>query len=419
MPSVELLSVGTELLLGQLIDTNGPYIAQRLAESGIDVFTSHSVGDNEHRISAAITAALGRADGVIATGGLGPTVDDLTKEATAVALALPLEVHEESRLAMREIFAANMRVMRENNYKQVLIPKGSVVLHNRHGTAPGFIAFRDDGKFVACMPGVPHEMRPMLADGLMPWLREHLGISGTIRTRVLRTFGLAESEVDHRIADLFLGSQNPKIAVLAHEGVVDVKLMAKAANAAETDALIAPVEEQLRTRLEGAIFGNDECSLESAIHTLLQKNNKSVSVAESCTGGSVCAALSRVAGASRSFKGGVVAYENSVKADVLGVEADIIERHGAVSQEVAIQMARGVQARLRTSLAVATTGIAGPDGGSADKPVGLVWFAIAREAKAEACKFQFYGDRAQIQRRATTTAKGLLWEALQHHGTSS
>ncbi|MBC5829021.1 MAG: competence/damage-inducible protein A [Candidatus Eremiobacteraeota bacterium] len=413
MASVEILTVGTELLLGQLVDSNAPYIAQSLAQNGIDVFALGSVGDNRLRIRGAIDTALARADGLIVTGGLGPTVDDLTKEAVAEALGRRLAMHEESLRAMVRIFAANGRTMHENNRQQALLPEESFILRNAHGTAPGFIALRSDGKFVACMPGVPHEMRAMFGTQLLPWLRERLKVTGGIHTQVLRTFGLSESEVDHRIADLFRSSENPKIAVLAHDGIVDVKIMTKAQTQAQSDVLLSPLEAELRHRLKDGIFGSGQTSLALAVHTALQGNSQTVSVGESCTGGSVCAALSSVAGASKTLRGGVVAYDNSVKIAALRVAPATIEQYGAVSEQVAVQMAEGARKTLGSSVGLATTGIAGPEGGSSEMPVGLVWFAIDGPDAPSVRKFHFQGDRVSIQRRATTVALGLLWKALQ------
>ncbi len=418
MASLEIITVGTELLLGQLVDTNAPYIAGMLAENGIDVFALNSVGDNRQRISGAITTALATGDGVILTGGLGPTVDDLTKDAVADALNLRLTMDQESLATIERLFAANGRTMHENNRKQALLPEGGVVLRNAYGTAPGFIALRSDGKFVACMPGVPHEMRAMFESELLPWLRGRLHCAEAIHTRILHTFGLAESEVDERITDLFRTSENPKIAVLAHDGIVDVKIMTKAASGAQTDALLSPLEAELRRRLSGAVFGTERRSLESAVHLALQRNDDTLAVAESCTGGRVCAALSSVAGASKSFKGGVIAYDNSVKMQALGVDAAILEQEGAVSEQAAVQLACGARRKLRSSVGLATTGIAGPGGGSTEKPVGLVWFAIAGTRQAGARSFRFVGDRASIQQRATTMALGLLWRALDQENNT-
>lgn len=410
---VELLAVGTELLLGQLIDTNTPHVAAALAGAGIDVFATHAVGDNRERIAAAMRAALERADGVVTTGGLGPTVDDLTREAACDALALPARRHEPSIAAMRERFAGIGIAMRENNLKQADMPEGAFVLDNPHGSAPGFVAFDARGRFVAGMPGVPSEMRPMLAERLIPYLRERFALAGGIVTSIIHTVGIAESEIDHRIGDLFAASENPKIAVLAHGYRCDVKVMAKAGDANAAERAIAPVRAELLARLQGHVYGLDDDTLESAVHALLQARGLRLAVAESCTGGRIAAALTATPGASRSFAGGVVAYENAVKVSVLGVSEATLAEHGAVSEETAREMAAGVRGRLRADIGIATTGIAGPDGGTPQKPVGSVWFAVALpDGGLTAQLHTFPGTRQEIQARATVRALGLLWSRL-------
>jgi len=415
--AVELLAVGTELLLGQLQDTNTSYVAKHLADAGIDVYGTHAVGDNQGRIAQAMRESLARADGVIATGGLGPTVDDLTKEAVAAALGLDLELHERSLAQMQEFFAIVGREMRENNRKQAYVPRGSFVLENPRGTAPGFIAFNDEGKFVACMPGVPREMKPMLSDILIPYLRERYKLTEAIHTRVLHTVNVGESEVDHRIADLFRSSENPKIAVLAHENLCDIKLMAKAASADAAARLIAPLETQMRERLQGFIFGVDGETIESIVHDRLALHGATVAVAESCTGGRIASALTATPGASKTFVGGIVAYDNAVKIEQLGVREETLARHGAVSEGTVLEMARGVRERLGTTYGLSVTGIAGPDGGTAEKPVGLVWFGFADAHASSARSFTFRGDRAAIQRRASVMALGLFWHRLVTTGS--
>ena len=412
MASVELIAVGTELLLGQLVDTNTTHVAAQFAQNGIDVYATHGVGDNRARIAAAIGAALDRADGVVTTGGLGPTVDDVTKEAVCDLLGVDTELDRSTYDAMAAFFASLGRTMRENNRKQAEVPRGSHVLKNRTGTAAGFVAFRGDGKFVACMPGVPREMKPMLAEELIPYLRERFAIEGTIVTHVLHTVNIAESEIDHRIADVFRAGENPKIAVLAHEGLCDVKLMAKAQTREAGLALIAPLAQEMRARLRGHIFGENGERLESAIHRLLQERSATVATAESCTGGRVAAELTSVPGASKSFLGGVVAYDNAVKVASLGVARSTIERYGAVSENTVREMAAGALRSFGASHAVATTGIAGPHGGSQDKPVGLVWVAVANGSEPVVASVVFPGDREAVQRRAALMALGLLWKTL-------
>ena len=414
MASVELIAVGTELLLGQLLDTNTQFIAERLAEDGIDVRATHAVGDNRDRIAAAVRAALERADGLVTTGGLGPTVDDLTKEAVCDALELDTELYVPALEQMEELFASLGRPMRENNRKQAELPHGSRPLPNPNGTAPGFIAFARDGKFVACMPGVPREMKPMFVDQVLPFLRECMGTGEAIHTRVLHTIGLGESEIDHRIADLFRSSENPKIAVLAHDFRADVKLTVKSRSADAAQAAIEPLQAEIERRLEGYVFGRDADTPASAIHALLQSRGRMLAVAESVTGGRIAAALTSVPGSSESFAGGVVAYANSAKVSELGVNSETLGRAGAVSEEVAREMAHGVGVRFGADVGIATTGIAGPSGGTPEKPIGLVWFALD-DALGQSATWRFVlaGERETIAQRATTIALGILWRHLK------
>jgi nicotinamide-nucleotide amidase len=412
MPSVELIAVGTELLLGQLVDTNTAHVASRLSTVGLDVHATHGVGDNLERIAAVITGALERADGVVTTGGLGPTVDDLTKEAVCAALGLDTVLDRPSLEFMEAIFKSFGREMRENNRKQAEMPRGARVLTNPNGTAPGFVVFRADGRFVACMPGVPREMKPMLDDRLIPILRERFDLHDAIFTRVIHTINLGESEIDHRIDDLFRTSENPKIAVLAHDFRCDVKIMAKASSAEAAEAAIAPLQREIEARLAGNVYGLDAATPESAVHDVLVARGLTIATAESCTGGRIAAALTAVPGSSKSFIGGIVAYDNAVKIEQLGVDPKLIEAHGAVSEETVLAMARGARERFGASLGFATTGIAGPDGGTAEKPVGMVWFALDDGASPQAWKYQFRGNRSEVQGRSVTFALGTIWRKL-------
>jgi nicotinamide-nucleotide amidase len=350
---------------------------------------------------------------VVTTGGLGPTVDDLTKEAVCDALGLEMELYEPALRQMEAMFASAGRPMRENNRKQAELPRGSRPLENPNGTAPGFIAFASDGKFVASTPGVPREMKPMLVEQIVPFLRERFACDAAIYTRILHTIGIGESEIDHRIADLFRTSENPKIAVLAHDFRADVKIMTKAASPESAEAMILPLQRELERRLDGYVFGRDAETPASAVLTLLRSRGLSLAVAESVTGGRIAAALTSVPGASQSFVGDIVAYANAVKVNQLGVDAVSIERAGAVSEAVAREMARGVRLRLNSDVALATTGVAGPEGGSPEKPVGLVWFALEDGGgTSETRRFEFAGEREAVTQRATTFALGMLWRYL-------
>jgi nicotinamide-nucleotide amidase len=419
MASVEIVTIGTEILLGHLVDTNAAFIARHLADAGIDVFAKHSVGDNADRLAAMLAGALDRADGVVTTGGLGPTVDDLTKDAVGRAVDRRLVLHEPSLRAIEKRFAAMGRTMTANNTRQAILPEGSVVLENPHGTAPGFVALRADDKFVASMPGVPREMKPMLTERLIPWLTQRFDVRSAIYTRTLHTVGIGESELDRRIEDLFRTLENPKLAMLAHNGRVDIKIMAKAPDAAAADATIAPLAAEIRARIGSGYFGDDETTLESAIVGELLRRGLTIGTAESCTGGAVADALVGVPGVSQTFRGAIVAYANDVKTGLLGVPETTLAAVGAVSEETALAMAQGARARLGVDIALSTTGIAGPDGGTPDKPVGLVWFGYAGpDGASEAVKLTFPGTRADIRTRATTAALSLIWRRLERSNTA-
>jgi len=414
MASVEIVTIGTEILLGHLVDTNSAHVARVLADHGVDVYAKHSVGDNADRLAVMLTGALERADGAITTGGLGPTVDDLTKDAVARAVGKKLVLHEPSLRAIEERFRSFGRTMTENNRRQAYLPQGCIVLDNPHGTAPGFVALRDDGRFVACMPGVPREMKPMLEERLVPWLVQRFGLREAIYTKTLHTVGIGESDLDRRIEDLFRTLENPKIAVLAHGFRVDVKVMAKADSRERAEAMIAPVAAELRTRIGSGYYGDDETTLAGAIVARLAERGLTLATAESCTGGAVADAIVGVAGASAAFRGSVVAYANDVKVGLLNVPERTLESAGAVSEETAVAMARGARERLGADVVLATTGIAGPSGGTQEKPVGLVWFALAfGGGEIETRRLTFPGNRADIRERATVAALGLLWRRIE------
>jgi nicotinamide-nucleotide amidase len=414
MPSVEIVTIGTEILLGHLVDTNSVHIARVLADHGVDVFAKHSVGDNADRLAAMLTDSLTRADGVVTTGGLGPTVDDLTKDAVGRTVSASLVLHEPSLRAIEERFRRFERPMTENNKRQAYLPAGAHVLVNPHGTAPGFVAVRADGKFVACMPGVPREMRPMLDEQLLPWLTATYGLGAPIFTRTLHTVGIGESILDERVQDLFSTLENPKIAMLAHGWRVDIKVMAKAKSKDEADAMIAPVAEELRKRIGAGYYGDDDITLAGAIVKELRERGHTLATAESCTGGQVADAIVSVAGASSVYRGGIVAYSNDVKTSELDVTSETLQQYGAVSEETAIAMARGACARLGADVSIATTGVAGPDGGTEEKPVGLVWIAVAlADGTVESRKVNIPGTRVDIRERATVSALGLMWRLLE------
>jgi nicotinamide-nucleotide amidase len=375
----EIISVGTELLLGQIVDTNAAYIAERLAEIGVDVYFKQTVGDNPTRVEEALRLALGRADVVLMTGGLGPTEDDLTVAAVAAPLGLTLVHNDAAAEHIRRFFETRNRVPTANVYKQALIPQGAQVIPNARGTAPG-VHIEHKGRAIFIMPGVPYEMKGMMEAYVLPHLRGRTG-GDVIRSRVLRVTGEGEAAVEQRIRDL-LHQTAPTIAPYAKLGEVHLRLTAKGPPE-EVDAALARGEAQVRQQLGDLVYGTDEQTLEAVVADLLASRGLTVAVAESCTGGLVAQRLTNIPGSSRYFLEGVVAYSNQTKQRHLGVNAALIERHGAVSAEVAEAMAAGIRAHSGAALGLSVTGVAGPSGGTPEKPVGLTYIAIAAGGGAE------------------------------------
>ncbi len=403
----ELLTIGTELLLGQIVDTNASWMAQRLAEAGIDVFYKSTVGDNWGRIEAAIRLAMSRADILIMTGGLGPTEDDLTREVLAAVLNRPLRLDSAVLRHIEERFARRRVAMAENNRKQAMVPEGAEVLHNPRGTAPGLL-IRHEGRVFACMPGVPSEMKPMLLEQVIPGIRAAFGIRSRIVSRVLKTCGISESTLDQRIGDYFREMRNPTIGVLAHAGEIHVRLTCKGDDEAEITGRLDDLERKIRERLGSLVFGRDEEKLEAVAGRLLREHKATLSVAESCTGGLVASRLTDISGSSDYFEWGIVAYSPAAKEQLLGVPPELIRSHGLVSLEVARAMAAGVRDRSGTTLGLATTGVAGPTGGTPEKPVGLVCVGLAWADGTVAREFHLLGDREQVKYRGAQMALEML-----------
>jgi len=406
----EILTVGTELLLGQIVDTNASWIAQRLAEAGIDVFYESTVGDNAGRIEAALRQALARADAVLTTGGLGPTEDDLTRDAVAAVLGRPLRLDPEVLAHIERRFAHRRIPMPENNRKQALVPEGAEVLPNPNGTAPGLF-LRSQGSCVVCMPGVPAEMKPMLLDAVIPRLRALLDTRGRIVSRVLKTCGVSESRVDQAIGDYFREMRNPTIGVLAHAGEIHVRLTCKGEDPARINTMLDELEAKIRERLGSLIFGRDEEKLEAVVGGLLRARKATLAVAESCTGGLIASRITDVPGSSEYLERGIVAYHPRAKEQVLGIAGDLIRERGAVSPEVARAMALAVRCTAGTAYGLATTGVAGPSGGTAETPVGLVFVGLSWEGGELVKEFRFHGGREQIKYRASQMAL----ETLRRH----
>ncbi len=376
-----LLSIGTELVIGQTVDTNAAWLAQRLAEMGIECTRHVTVGDDQQAIAAAVSAAADEADVLIATGGLGPTRDDLTRYAVADALGTELVIDEASLAALIAYFVARRREMPEANRVQAMIPRNATALPNPCGTAAGLHA-RHRRAEMFFMPGVPSEMRAMFESEVRPRLAAESG-GRIIVQHTLHTFGLPESVLGERIADLMRPDRNPHVGTSAADLVISIRINAAGADAAEAHRLAAQDAEEIRLRLGRAVFGEQGETLAEAVGRLLLASGRTVSTAESCTGGLVAKRLTDVSGSSGYFVQGFVTYANEAKTRLLDVPTELLARHGAVSREVAEVLAVNCRRRSGTDYAISTTGIAGPTGGTAEKPVGLVYLGLATDQGCE------------------------------------
>ncbi|HXG10538.1 MAG TPA: competence/damage-inducible protein A [Gemmataceae bacterium] len=399
----EIISIGSELTSGQNLDTNGQWLSQRLAEIGIPVGWHTTVADDLEDNVAVFRIAAGRARLVLATGGLGPTQDDLTREALARAAGVELVFHPESFEQIRQMFARRGREMPERNRVQALFPQGAEPIINRHGTAPG-IWMRIGDCLVVAMPGVPSEMYPMFETEVKPRLLA-LGLGGGVLVqRKINCFGAGESAVEEKLLDLTRRGHVPEVGITVHDAVISLRILAHAATPEEAQAQIEPVERTIRERLGSLVFGTEDEDLQHAVIPLLAVKRQTLAVAEGVTAGLVAERLTQVPGASAWFRGGVIAYDNRLKTELLAVPQELIARHGAVSAAVAEAMAVGCRSRLGTDLAVSTVGIAGPDGGSADKPVGLVYVGLAWDGGVTSQSFNWIGTRADVQSRTAKLA---------------
>lgn len=373
---VEILCVGTELLLGNIVNSNARWLAEQLAALGLPHYRQEVVGDNRERLIAAVRAAAGRARVLITTGGLGPTPDDLTTEAIAAAFDTPLEEDGAVWEAIQARLEARGRPVAASTRRQALRPRGASLLPNPVGTAPGMIWSPQPGFSILTFPGVPAEMRAMWLETAAPWLREQGLTAGVLASRMLRFWGISEANLAEQVADL-LACDNPTVAPYAGTGEVKLRITARAADAATAEALLEPMVAELRRRGGSHCFGRDEESLADVVLNLLRRRGETLAVAESCTGGGLGAELTAVPGASDVFLGGVIAYANSVKRDLLGVPEDLLASEGAVSEPVARAMAEGARRLSGSRWAIAISGVAGPGGGTPEKPVGRVVLAWA------------------------------------------
>ncbi|MCC0703469.1 competence/damage-inducible protein A [Clostridioides sp. ES-S-0049-02] len=401
----EIISVGTEILLGDIVNTNSQFLAKELAALGIEVYHQSTVGDNKQRLLECFDESLKRSDLVITTGGLGPTGDDMTKETAAEYFGQELELHKPSLEVLESFFVKTGKKIAENNMKQVYFPKDAIVLKNNNGTAPGAILKKDD-KSIIVLPGPPREMKAMFNESVKPYLQQFT--KEMLVSKTLRLYGIGESNLELEILDIIDEQTNPTVALYAKELEVTIRITAKAENEEQAFEFIRPVEEKIKDRVgkyvytEGDISVSEgESALEDAVSKLLVEKNLTIAVAESCTGGLVSSSLINYPGISSVFLEGCVTYSNEAKMKRLGVKKETLEDFGAVSEQTAIEMAEGVAKGLGANIGISTTGVAGPGGGTEEKPVGLVYTAIYINGKIIVKKNIFNGDRRKIRLRAT------------------
>ena len=404
--TVELISVGTELLLGNIVNTNAAYLAEKCADLGLSCFYQSVVGDNEERLGAVLKAALERSDIVILSGGLGPTEDDLTKEVSAKVMGRQLVMHEPSKKRIEEYFTSRNMELTENNWKQAMMLEGAIAVNNENGTAPGVI-IEDGEKKVILLPGPPNEMIPMFEKSIMPYLEG--SDPEVIYSQTVKICGVGESKAETLIKDMIDSQSNPTIATYAKNCEVHLRVTAKAAGEKEAKKLVKPVVKELKNRFGPCIYTtNADITLEKAVVDLLIANKLTVSTVESCTGGMLAARLINVSGVSDVYKSGYITYSNKAKRRILGIKKGLLEKKGAVSEEVAKEMAKGAAAISRAEVAVSITGIAGPGGGTEEKPVGLVYIACSVCGKIKVRKYNFRGNRAKIRETAVSSALILM-----------
>lgn len=403
----EIVSIGTEILLGHIINTNTSYLSKKLAGIGIDVFYHTAVGDNPGRLRETITKAMGRSDIVITTGGLGPTVDDITLQTVANVTAKGLVFRQDILKQIRNNFRHRGYKMPKEAKRQAFVPEGAIPLRNDVGTAPGLIIEMYD-KLIIALPGPPRELQPIVERSVIPYLRKKGPSSYVIKSRVLKLTGLAESQVNAKVKDLLNLSGSLTIGIYAHVGQVDLKITCKESSPKKADREISKIEKKIRKRFRSSIFGTDSETLQDVVGKALSKKKKSVAIAESCTGGYISNLVTNTPGSSKYFVLGVTAYSNNSKINLLGVEKELIKKYGAVSKEVAKVMARNVRALAKTDFGIGVTGIAGPKGGTKAKPVGTVYIALARKNKILLKRYCFIGTREEIKLQTAQQTLNLL-----------
>jgi nicotinamide-nucleotide amidase len=406
MLSAEIIAIGSELLTPQFKDTNSLYLTEQLNTIGIPVVTKTIVGDDESYLEDAVRHALARTPILTTIGGLGPTEDDLTRKVVARVLQRQLVLNDEILEKLQRRFKARGVEMPANNARQALVPTGSDVLQNNNGTAPG-LWITADKNHVILLPGPPSELKPMFEESCMPRLRDMAG-GGALARCVFRTAGVPESTLDARIAPIYTKYKNLETTILAKPGQVEVRLTARGKNKEEAERLMKELADQIEHELDDVIFARSEQSLEEVVGMYLVMKNATIATAESCTGGLVAERLTNVPGSSRYFMSGVICYSNESKMELAGIPPLLLEMQGAVSAEVARGLAEGVRERANTTIGVGVTGVAGPSGGSAEKPVGTVHIAVATPSGTQQRQFVFPGDRERVRWQASQAALDMV-----------
>lgn len=411
--TVELISVGTEILLGNIVNTNAAYLAEKIALLGLSCYHQSAVGDNEQRLTDALNLALSRADIVILSGGLGPTKDDLTKEVTARVFGRELYMDEHTKSRIQEYFdrrKTKSETITSNNWKQAMVPEGAIVVDNDNGTAPGII-LEEGGKTAILLPGPPNEIRPMFEKSIAPYLNR-LQPEG-IYSKMVKICSIGESRAETMVADLMEEQGNPTLAPYAKTGEVHFRVTAKAADEESAMRRMEPMLNELKKRFGKYIYTMEESvTLEEAVVELLKEKHLTVTTAESCTGGLLAGRLLNVAGASDVYREGYITYANASKEKILGVSRQTLEMFGAVSEQTAREMAEGAAKAAGAQAALAVTGIAGPGGGTEEKPVGLVYIGCCVNGKTRVEEFRFTGNRSKNRDYAVVRALTLLREEL-------
>lgn len=403
---VELISVGTELLLGNIVNTNASYLAEQCANLGLDSYYQSVVGDNEERLTATLIFALSRADIIILSGGLGPTIDDITKEVSAKVMEMPLVEDSHTKQRIQEHFVKRWDVIPDNNWKQALVPKGAKVLDNHNGTAPGIIMEKNN-KVIILLPGPPNELIPMFENDIAPYLSKL--VPETIYSKVAKMTGVGESKAAEMINDILVSQTNPTVAPYAKTGEVHFRITAKTTSEEEAIKLIEPITGELKKRFGENIYTFEEKeALEEVVVKRLRKKGLTLVTAESCTGGLLAGRIVNVSGASNVFKEGLITYSNESKTRHLNVREETLETYGAVSEETAREMAIGAVGFTSCDVSVAITGIAGPDGGTEEKPVGLVYIACLVKDNLLVNKYNFRGNREKIREYAVLSALDMI-----------